>query len=79
MSKRITRRTDFDMKAYLDRLLDESEDPSNFPLEIRTGSCDRVTLPVQQLNKAAKKGDWKEVERIRAQLLKAVVGLEEME
>lgn len=79
MSEKATRRTDFDMKAYLDRLLDESEDPSNFPLEIRQGSCDRVTWPAQQLNKAAEKGDWKEVERIRGQLLKAVVELEEME
>jgi len=77
--KKMTRRNGFDMKKYLDRLLDESDDRSNFPLPVRHNSCDRVTWPVYKLNEAAKKGDWEEVESIRAQLLRAVFDLEEME
>lgn len=77
--KKVTRRKNFDMKAYLDRLLDESDDRANFPLVVRHNSCDRVTWPVYKLNEAAKKGDWEEVERIRSQLLAAVFELEGME
>lgn len=77
--KKVTRRNGFDMKAYLDRLLDESDDRSNFPLEVRHNSCDRVQWPAEKLNQAAERGDWEEVERIRAQMLQAVCELERME
>ena len=73
-----TRRNGFDYKKFLDRLLDESDNSENFPLSYRHDSCDRVQLPVIDLNMAAEKGDWEEVERLRAQLLSTLVGLEGM-
>ncbi len=79
MCKKDSRRNGFDMKTYLDRLLDESDDRSIFPLEVRHNSCDRVTWPAMQMNEAAKRGDWKAVENIRSQLLVAVCELEDME
>ncbi len=77
--KKVTQRNGFSMSAFLERVLDESEDLSNFPLVVRNNSCDRVQWPVEKLNQAAEKGDWKEVERIRNQLFGAFVSLEGME
>jgi hypothetical protein len=77
--KPATRRNGFNYVEFIERLLDDSDNRDNFPLDYRHNSCDRVQWPVIQLNQAAEKGDWGEVERIRAQLLSTLVGLENMD
>lgn len=67
------------MTDFLERLLDESDDRSNFPIKKRYGSCDRVQWPIEKLNQAAKDGDWEGVGRIRAQLFGTLCNLEDLE
>ena len=67
------------MKAFFERLLDKSDNPSDFPVHLPNGSCDRVSGPILQLNNAFQRGDIKTVNQIRGTLLRAIIEMEDAE
>jgi hypothetical protein len=73
--KKITRRKGFSMPAYLERLLDESESESNFPIQVRHNSCDRVRLIAEDLNGAWRNGDKARLQSIRCGIMRALADL----
>jgi len=67
----------FNYAGYYERLLDMSDHPESFPINVPHSCCDPVRDPVRELNEAFESGGISAVRLIQAKILGAINQMEQ--